>query len=161
MQPVLEVIGAQVGAVIFKVDDYCQFVEGEEVIGLLVEVLLQVDDVVAAKVGARSFAEEDIASSVKGDDIPEAVLAQVFDQEVLDRHFSGPQLFKGILQIPVLEAVILAKRFAAARSQVYHFFGPADGMAEFVNLGVHADDVNVGVVDPTFQKDLVGPFFVY
>lgn len=143
----------------FKVDNNRELIQREEIIRLLVQFLLQVNDIVSLEVDAGAFAEEHIAAAIEGDDIAETVFAQVFEQEVPDGHFTGPQLLKGKLQLAVVHPEFFVKRLAAHGAQVHDFFGAADGMAQFIDPGKYINDIDVRIVEPGFDEYFVGPLF--
>ena len=161
MQPIFQVIGTQVAAVVFKIDDHGELVERKQIIRFLVELFLQVYDIVTLEIDAGALTEEYIAPPIEGDNVAEAVFSEVFQQEVLDRHLAWAKLLESVLQLPVVEAEVFLIRFAAHSAEVHHLLSPPDGMAQFIDLGVHVHDIYVGVVNPGFDEDLVGPLFKY
>ena len=143
VQPVLEVIGAQVGALDAHIRDDRKFIEGEEVICFLIEFALQVDDVHPVEVDPGAFTEEDIAAAVEGDDIADAIFLEVGQQEFFDPALHRAEFLKGILQSPVVELEIFHERAGAAGAHIDDLFDPGKGMTQFIDFGVDADEIDV------------------
>lgn len=159
VQPVFEVVGAQIAAIVLKTDHYGKLVEGEQIIRFLIQLFLQVYDIVPSEIDPGAFAEEYVAPAVEGDDIPEPVFFEVLEHEVFDRHLGGAELLEGILQLPLIEPEIFPVGFPAVRPHIDHFFYPPDSMSQFIYLGGNAHDVHIRVVDPGLDENLVGSMF--
>lgn len=84
--------------VMFKINDFGEFVEGEQVISFFIEFFLQVNDVVVVKLAFGVFVQENILVFIEGDEVMEVVFMQVFDQEVFDWYLGGVELIEGFGQ---------------------------------------------------------------
>ena len=57
------------------------------------------------------------------------------------------------------EAEFFIKPEPSAGSHINDFFSTADGMAQFVGLSEHIDNINVCAIDPAFKKNSVRALF--
>jgi len=156
VQPEFQIIGTQIIAIVIEIDHDGQLIEGKQVVGFLIQVFLQIDDVVALEVGAGAFAEENIPTTIKNHDIPESVFSKVFDKEIADRLFRRLQLPEGVLQSAIVQSKIFTEGFAALGPHIDHLLGAADGVAQLIGFGINADEIYVSVVNPAFDENLVG-----
>lgn len=161
VQPIFQVVRTQVATVMLKINDLGELVEGEQVISLFIELFLQVNDVVAVKPASGALAQENIPAPIEGDEVAEAVLTQVFDQEVLDWHPGGTELIEGSGQFLFFQSEIFTEWFTTVCAHIHHLLNATDCMPQFIYFRVDAHEVNIGVVDEGLYENSVGVLFKY
>lgn len=152
VQPVLQVVGAQVGPFDAAIDDHRKFVEGEEVVGFLVEVLLQVDDIHAIQAHARFFAQEQVAAAVEGDKVFHLVLLDIGEEELLDPLMHRLQLAEEEVERLFIQLEFFLEGAGAAGFHVDHLLGSRHGVAQLIHFGIDADVINVQTISPGLDK---------
>lgn len=161
VQPVFQVVGTDIGLIEFKVDDDGELIEGEQVFGFLIQVLLEVDNIIAVEVSSGAFAEEKVAAAIENDEVAEAIFFEIFEQEVSDRCFRRTQFSKLLCQFLLIEFELFFEGSFPAGFHIHHFFDAPQGMTQFVGFGSDGDDIDGCVVNPALQKNLVGIVFEY